>query len=101
MNEIQLKLNDNGKGAFIIEENGEQLAEMEIGINGNNLIVYHTEVSEKLKGKGIGQKMLDNMVAYATDHKLKVVPLCPFVNTMFRRHPERYKDVWNTTWRSG
>jgi predicted GNAT family acetyltransferase len=96
---IQLKLNDNGRGSFVIEENEERLAEMVIGINGTNLIVYHTEVSEKLKGQGVGPKMVENMVAYAREHKLKVVALCPFVNTLFKRNPERYTDVWNQAWR--
>lgn len=52
MKEIELKLEENGKGAFVIEEGNERIAEMVIGISGNNLTVYHTEVSERLKGGG-------------------------------------------------
>lgn len=99
MNDIELKLNANGRGAFVIEENGERLAEMEVAIQKENLIVYHTEVHERLKNLGIGAKLLRQMVAYARDHHLKVVPLCPFVNVQFRRHPEQYEDVWNKNWK--
>lgn len=99
MNDIELKLNANGRGAFVIEENGERLAEMEVAIQKENLIVYHTEVHERLKNLGIGAKLLGQMVAYARDHHLKVVPLCPFVNVQFRRHPEHYEDVWNKNWK--
>lgn len=99
MNEIQLKLNENGRGAFVIEENGERLAEMEIAIQKENLIVFHTEVNQQLKNKGVGAKLLERMVAYAREHRLKVVPLCPFVNLQFRRHPERYGDIWNKSWK--
>jgi predicted GNAT family acetyltransferase len=91
-------LNDNGRGAFVIEEGTERLAEMEIGISGNNLTVYHTEVSEKLKGKGVASQLLGTMVKYARDHQLKVIALCPFVHAQFKRHPEEYADIWNQHW---
>lgn len=98
MNEIQLKLNDAGRGAFVIEENGVRIAEMEISISGGNLIVYHTEVAEKLKGQGVAGKLLETMVAYVRKHNLKVVPLCPYVHAQFKRHPEQYTDIWNKEW---
>jgi predicted GNAT family acetyltransferase len=34
------------------------------------------------------------MAAYARGHHLKVIPLCPFVNAQFKRHPEEYADIW-------
>jgi predicted GNAT family acetyltransferase len=98
MHKIQLKLNDHGKGAFVVEENKERLAEMEIGIAGNNLIVYHTEVSDKLQGQGVASQLLSEMVSYARTHHLKVVPLCPYVSAQFKRHPQQYEDVWNQQW---
>jgi predicted GNAT family acetyltransferase len=98
MNDIVLKLNNNGRGAFVIEEGSERLAEMEISIAGGNLTVFHTEVSDKLKGKGVGAQLLANMVKYARDHQLKVIPLCPFVHAQFKKHPEEYADVWNQHW---
>jgi predicted GNAT family acetyltransferase len=98
MADIELKLSNTGRGAFIIEEAGEQLAEMAISIAGDNLTVYHTEVSDKLKGHGIGSQLLERMVNYARDNKLKVIPLCPFVHAQFKRHPEKYADIWNKTW---
>jgi predicted GNAT family acetyltransferase len=98
MNDIKLKLNDNGRGAFVIEEGDERLAEMEISISQGNLTVFHTEVSDKLQGKGIASQLLSEMVKYARDHQLKVIALCPFVSAQFKRHPEQYNDVWNQNW---
>ena len=98
MNDIELKLNEQGRGAFVIEDAGERLAEMEISIAGDNLTVYHTEVSDKLKGQGVGTKLLERMVGYARQNKLKVIPLCPFVHAQFKRHPEKYTDIWNKAW---
>lgn len=98
MKEIELKLEPNGKGAFVLEEGDMRVAEMVMGISGNNLTVYHTEVSEQLKGQGIAAKLLAAMVAYAREHKLNVIALCPYVNTQFKRHPEQYADIWNQHW---
>ena len=53
MNDIQLKLKENGQGAFLIEEGDVRLAEMEVAVNNGNVTVYHTEVAEELKGKGV------------------------------------------------
>ena len=98
MSDIELKLDGNNKGAFVIMEGAEQLAEMAISISGTNLTVYHTEVAEQLKGQGIATKLLSAMVAYAREHKLKVIALCPYVLAQFKRHPEAYRDVWNQDW---
>lgn len=98
MNEIQLDLHNAGRGAFFIDENKERIAEMEIAIQNGNLIVYHTEVAEKLKGQGIAGMLLDRMVAHARENELKVVPLCPYVLAQFKRHSSEFADIWNKDW---
>ena len=98
MSEIELKINKENRGAFVIEENDERLAEMTVAVSGKNLIVYHTEVSERLRGQGTASKLLEAMVAYAKKNDLKVVPLCPFVHAQFKRHPEQYAGIWNKNW---
>lgn len=98
MDEIKLQLNDAGRGAFVVEKEGERLAEMEISIKDGNLTVYHTEVAEVLKGQGVGAKLISRMTSYARENNLKVIPLCPFVHAQFKRHPEQYTDIWNKTW---
>jgi predicted GNAT family acetyltransferase len=95
MENIQLTLDEKGFGHFYIFDEGEQLGEMEISISGSNLTAYHTGVSEKAEGKGYAKKLLREMVSHARKHKLKVIPLCPFVHAQFKRHPAEYADVWN------
>jgi predicted GNAT family acetyltransferase len=97
MEEVQLKLDDEGSGAFYILENGEQIGEMVITVKQKFLTVYHTEVAEKAEGKGLAKKLLSEMVSYARENKLKVIALCPFVHLQFRRHPEEYDDIWLRT----
>ncbi|HEY4154960.1 MAG TPA: GNAT family N-acetyltransferase [Puia sp.] len=94
MEDVKLKLNEKGRGSFYIAVGDEQLAMMEIGISENTLTAYHTEVSPKAGGKGLGKELLIAMAAYAREHKYKVIPLCPFVNAQFKRHPEEYSDIW-------
>lgn len=94
MNEIKFIGADKGENAFVIEENGEQIGEMVVGISGNEMTVYHTEVAEKSEGHGIGKKLVAAMSDYARNHQLKVIPLCPYVHAQFKKHPEEYSDIW-------
>lgn len=98
MNDIQLKLDGNDRGAFVIQEKAERLAEMAIAISDGNMTVFHTEVSEKLRGQGVAAKLLAHMVDYARKNQLKVIALCPYVHAQFTRHEEQYKDIWNRSW---
>lgn len=101
MDDINLKLNDKGHGAFYVIEENEQLGEMVVSIDDANLTVYHTEVSPKAEGKGYAKKMLSAMVEYARSNQLKVIPLCPYVHAQFKRHPKEYADVWNQEQQKG
>lgn len=92
--EVNLDLNENGKGHFYINENGEKIAEMEIGISANLLTAYHTEVLPKAEGRGMAKKLFNEMVRYATENKLKVKPLCSYVHAQLNRNPEAYKSIW-------
>lgn len=94
MDEIQLKLNAKGHGAFYIMDGGETIAEMVISISGHHITVYHTEVFPKGEGLGLGKKLLAEMVSYARKNRLKVIALCPFVNAQFQQHEAEYKDIW-------
>ncbi|MDP4245361.1 MAG: GNAT family N-acetyltransferase, partial [Bacteroidota bacterium] len=67
---------------------------MVVLISGDTLKAIHTEVDPAHEGKGIARQLLDAMVAHARENKLRVVPICPYVLAQFRRHPERYADLW-------
>ena len=95
MEEVQLKLDAKGKGSFFISKDEEQLAEMVVGVQGDHLTAYHTEVAPKAEGKGLAKQLLAAMVDHARRNNLKVIALCPFVHAQFRRHPEDYADIWD------
>ena len=94
MENVKLELNEKGHGHFYIANDEETIAEITIGISGNDLTVYHTEVLPKAEGKGLAKELLKSMVDYARKHHLKVTALCPYVFAQFKRHPEEYEDIW-------
>ena len=94
MQEIKFEINNTGRGAFFLEEDGKRFGEMIISISDKVLTVYHTEVLPEMEGKGIAKKLLNVMIDHAHAHQLKIIPLCPYVLSVFTKNPEKYKDVW-------
>jgi predicted GNAT family acetyltransferase len=94
MEDVIFEVNERGRGSFSISEGDKQIGKMDIGISGEFLTAYHTEVAPEAEGKGLAKKLLEAMVAYAREQKLKVIPLCVFVQARFKRHPEQYADIW-------
>ncbi|HZW63848.1 MAG TPA: GNAT family N-acetyltransferase [Flavobacteriaceae bacterium] len=92
---MNIQQEDNGKnGKFFIEIDGNQVAEMTYNYAGTDkIIIDHTEVNESLKGQGIGYKLVEASVAFLRDKNLKVVPLCPFANAVFKKKAKEYSDV--------
>lgn len=90
--EIKHKQNET-KGSFYVELDGKVVGEMTYSIaNPNLIIIDHTEVGEELKGKGAGVQMLNAAVEYAREHQIKIIPLCPFVKSVFDKK-EEIRDV--------
>ena len=56
------------------------------------IIIDHTDVPEALRGKHIGNLLLEHAIAEARAGGAKIFPLCPFAAAQFRKHPE-YQDV--------
>ncbi len=89
-----IKLIEGDQPAFILEQDGEKLGEMDLQITGDVLTVLHTEVSPKMEGKGLAKMLLERMVSYARENKLMVIPRCSYVHAQFKRQPEVYDDIW-------
>lgn len=92
--EVKREKQEN-KGAFFIEVNGERMAEMTYSKAGDKMIIIdHTEVNDTLRGKGAGKEMVEAAVNFARESKIKIMPLCPFASSVFKKTPE-FKDVLN------
>lgn len=90
--DIQHKTGDS-KGSFFIEKDGEVKAEITYSKAGDTkIIIDHTEVSDELRGEGIGKALVEHTVKYAREHELKVIPLCPYAKSVIERD-ESLQDV--------
>jgi hypothetical protein len=90
---MEIKQEDNGKnGKFFVVLNGKNEAEMTYTYSGNDkIIIDHTEVSDKLKGKGVGYKLIDATVEFMRKNNIKAIPLCSFAEAVFKKKTE-YSD---------
>ena len=81
------------RGAFYIEKDGEWIAEMTYQREGvRKIVIDHTEVDDSLKGKGIGNKLVEAAVIYARRENLLIKPVCPFAKKVLESS-EDYEDV--------
>lgn len=82
---MEIKRIEHGsKGAYLIEKQGERLAEMTYSKAGEHLIIIdHTEVSDTLHGQGVGKKLVYAAVEDARKQNFKIIPLCPFAKSIF------------------
>jgi uncharacterized protein len=68
-------------------DNGE--AELVYAMAGDDAIdLQHTAVPPADRNQGIADTMVRAALAYAREHRLRVIPSCSYVRAWFRRHPE-------------
>lgn len=88
---------EGSKGLFYVEENGRILAEMTYSMAGDALmIIDHTDVSDELRGKNVGYQLVNTAVEYARTRQLKILPLCPFAHSVFKKKAVEFGDVLRT-----
>jgi uncharacterized protein len=91
---MEFQHKDNGtNGIFYGEINGQKAAELTYVWRGNDhIIIDHTEVSDALKGKGVGKELVAKAVEFAREKGIKIVPACSFARREFER-VSAYRDV--------
>jgi predicted GNAT family acetyltransferase len=77
------------KGEFYIENNRERVAKIQFFDSDDGVItVYHTEVDPSLRGKGVGEDLVERVVRYARDHEVAIVATCPYANKLIERNAD-------------
>lgn len=79
--------NNEAEGRFEAGSDGP-VAVLEYQLSGDDLVLTHTEVAPELEGQGLAGKLARAALEHARERGLKVVPMCSFVATYIRRHPE-------------
>jgi predicted GNAT family acetyltransferase len=79
----------NGQFQTIVDN---ELCFLEYRFSNGLVILMHTEVPDRLSGRGIGSALAAYAFGYARQHHLGVKVYCPFVLAWLGRHPEQ-KDL--------
>lgn len=74
-------------------DNGKQIGKIVYAQKGAILLATHTRVSSDFQGQGVGEKLLDTLVAYAKENNMTITPLCSYVQSAFQKHPEKYSRI--------
>lgn len=83
--ELIIKEQDS-KGFAMARENNERAGVMTYTIPFPDFIIIdHTEVEPAFEGKGVGKKLLYKIVEMAREKNIKIIPLCPYANAMFKK----------------
>ena len=91
---IEIKQIDQGtKGYFVASDSEHEAGRITYTFAGNSkIIIDHTEVNDAYRGQNIGKRILMEIVEYARENKIKIIPLCPFAKAIFEK-VESIRDV--------
>jgi predicted GNAT family acetyltransferase len=81
-------LHDVQRSRFVIPLGGGEAQLVYAMIGDDAIDLQHTEVPASDRNRGVADAMVRAAFAYAREHKLRVVPTCPYVKVWLRRHPE-------------
>ncbi|WP_066069773.1 GNAT family N-acetyltransferase [Neobacillus soli] len=76
------------------DETGKLLAEVIYEPDGEHqVLLTHTFVDSSLRGQGVAEQLVDCVVAEMKAEGKKIVPVCSFAVALFKRKPDKYKNV--------
>lgn len=78
-------------GRFELERDGH-IAYLEYTLAGDVLELFHTEVPEALRGRGMAAELAKTALDWARENQKKVDIVCPFAAEYIASHPE-YSDL--------
>ena len=84
--------NNEAASQFELAQEGET-AVLSYRRHAGSITFVHTAVPPQLEGKGLGKQLAVAGLQFARREGLVVVPLCPFVASYIKRHPEHLELV--------
>lgn len=89
-------IDDHDESRFKIVIDGA-VAELTYRRRADRLVLIHTEVPDKLGGRGLGGQLVQAAVDRAAKERLTLVPVCPFARDWLKRRPE-IADIVDVDW---
>ena len=83
---IALEKNETAK-QFEIHADG-QMATIAYKEEHFTITLLHTEVPPELEGRGVATAIIEKTLTYIEKNHLRLIPLCPFIITYIKRHPQ-------------
>jgi predicted GNAT family acetyltransferase len=78
--------NDTATSRFELIEDG-QTAFLNYEQRADRFVILHTEVPPPLRGRRLGERLVQAAVDAARQQGLRLVVICPFARTYLKRHP--------------
>ncbi|MEO8151052.1 MAG: GNAT family N-acetyltransferase [Bacteroidia bacterium] len=67
---------------------GDLVAKIPYNFKDDMIALFHTEVPDEWRRKGIATRLTGYALNYAKDNDLKILPYCPFIAKYIKEHPE-------------
>lgn len=80
------------KGRYLLRLDGVEAELTYSRAGASTIIIDHTEVPAALRGRSVGQALVQRAVEDARAEGRSIMPLCPFARAQISRHPE-WQDV--------
>jgi uncharacterized protein len=65
---------------------------VQYNLRGGRMIFVHTEIKDEFSGRGLATQLIRGALDDTRRRDLRIVPICPFVESFIERHPE-YDDL--------
>jgi predicted GNAT family acetyltransferase len=90
---IEIEREDGAaKGRYRIRVDGAEAILTYTRIGTSQIILDHTEVAPELRGRKLGELLVQQAIEDARAERLTVIPLCPYAKRLIDKHPE-WHDV--------
>jgi len=82
---------DKRNQKYTLDINGEE-AKVEYDLRGGKMYLVYSEVPHQLRGRGIGQVLVEKTFEKLTEEGYKAVAVCTFIKAVARRS-EHWKTI--------
>jgi predicted GNAT family acetyltransferase len=85
----EISVSDNSKAhRYELRLGAEVAAHADYQVEGDVLVLTHTEVQPAYEGRGLGSKLASGTLDDVGKRGLKVRPVCEFMASYIERHPQ-------------